>query len=210
MQAAALSLALQHPEADAEIVVLDLLPTDLAAAGNLAGFVRALTTTGAAVEHLRGGDVPAYLSRLTDVVEARQTQHDTTLYVVAFGLDRARRLAELDLTSGAVSTPADGLRALLRDGPPVGAHLLAWWSSVRVMREQLGFDAADTIDGLLALRISAGDVQDLFGPFTVWKPEGPRGLLHDRTESADPHVIVPFRPLSAADVRTLGDEPWDS
>ena len=57
-------------------------------------------------------DLPTLLAALAD---------DLPTYLVVFGLDAAAAPQEL---------PPDRLRALLRDGPPAGRHLLGWWRAV--------------------------------------------------------------------------------
>ncbi len=202
LQAAALSLAAQHGGDGAQIVIVDLLPETTSTACNMNEFTNILGTSGVTVTRYDNKNVDDYLISLNDMIESRQPD-DAPVYVVAFGLDRVRKFRHLDMARGATVTPADGVHALLRDGPPVGAHLLAWWSSLRVMNEHLGLEASGTVDGILALRVTSNDAQDLFGPFTVWKPDGPRGLLHDRVESSEPSVIVPFRPLMTAQIDTV-------
>ncbi|GAA3755746.1 hypothetical protein HDA32_004138 [Spinactinospora alkalitolerans] len=210
VQAAAVSLALQHPARDCEFVVLDLLPAETSDTLGVDALERTLTRLGAGVLRLGRTKVDPYLRKLPGMLEERQAgTPGSSLYVIGLGLDRLRLSREFDLSGGGAATPADGLHALLKHGPPVGAHLLAWWSSVRVMNEHVGLEAQDTIDGILGLRISGRDVQDLFGPLVTWNPRGPRGLLHDRT-GGEPTTIVPFGPITEDDVRALTAEPWDA
>ncbi|MEN3611257.1 FtsK/SpoIIIE domain-containing protein [Plantactinospora sp. ZYX-F-223] len=122
-------------------------------------------------------------------------------YLVALGLDE---LAAADL-------PADRLRALLRDGPARGVHLLGWWRAVRPFTDLVAVPptpeppadpepgsvagtadaAAAGIDGLLFLDVPEPEVTRLLGRPVGWHPRPGRALLYDRrTDLAS--LVVPY------------------
>jgi S-DNA-T family DNA segregation ATPase FtsK/SpoIIIE len=108
-------------------------------------------------------------------------------YLVVFGMDA--------VSSG--SLPSDRLRALLREGPARGVHLLSWWRGLRRFSEEVGGSAArEDMAGMVFLNVPGPDVSMLLGRPVDWQPRANRALLHDR--HADRTVtIVPFvRPES--------------
>jgi S-DNA-T family DNA segregation ATPase FtsK/SpoIIIE len=108
-------------------------------------------------------------------------------YRVVFGMDA--------VSSGTL--PTDRLRALLREGPARGVHLLSWWRGLRRFSEEVGGSAArEDMAGMVFLNVPGPDVSMLLGRPVDWQPRANRALLHDR--HADRTVsIVPFvRPES--------------
>jgi S-DNA-T family DNA segregation ATPase FtsK/SpoIIIE len=101
-------------------------------------------------------------------------------YRVVFGMDAA--------PPGTLG----GLRALLREGPSAGAHLLSWWRGVRRFSEEIGGSMGrEDVAGLLFLNVPQSDVSLLLGRPVDWQPRENRALLHDR--HADRTVtVVPF------------------
>jgi DNA segregation ATPase FtsK/SpoIIIE, S-DNA-T family len=100
-------------------------------------------------------------------------------YRVIFGMDAAK-------------LPTDRLRALLRDGPANGAHLLSWWRGTRRFTEEVGGSAGrEDMAGMLFLNVPGPDVSLLLGRPVDWQPRENRALLHDRHADRTT-VIVPF------------------
>ncbi len=100
-------------------------------------------------------------------------------YRVIFGMDAAK-------------LPTDRLRALLREGPAGGAHLLSWWRGTRRFTEEVGGSAArEDVAGMLFLNVPGPDVSLLLGRPVDWQPRENRALLHDRHADRTA-VIVPF------------------
>ncbi|MEE6307479.1 FtsK/SpoIIIE domain-containing protein [Plantactinospora veratri] len=125
-------------------------------------------------------------------------------YLVAFGMD------ELAAASG---LPAERLRAMLRDGPGRGVHLLGWWRSVGPFADlvavpavpeppaaavpedvaETAVAAAATVDGLLLLDVPEPEAARLLGRPVRWRPRPGRALLYDRrTDLAS--LVVPYGP----------------
>ncbi|MEO3925347.1 FtsK/SpoIIIE domain-containing protein [Micromonosporaceae bacterium B7E4] len=121
-------------------------------------------------------------------------------YLVVFGLDEL-----------AADLPADRLRALLRDGPARGVHLLGWWRTVGPFTDLVAVPPAPEppadpepdsdagtvdappagIDGLLFLDVPESEVTRLLGRPVGWHPRAGRALLYDRrTDLAN--LVVPY------------------
>lgn len=205
LQAAACSLALQEVAADACFTVINLLPQARAERAGMTRFVEALQLTGAAVLQPSARNLAKTLADLADEIMTRQqaSAQSAPHYVVAFGMERATRLQDIDLATG--RAPADSLQDLLRDGAQVGVHLLASWGNVRSYLEQLGFRATDTMEGVLLLRATQKDAVDLFGPFVTWTSPANRGLFRDVAQASDPVPIVPCGPFRATDVAAVAE-----
>lgn len=212
LQACALSLALQHPDSDATFTVFDLLTKAQSDQARFSDFLSSLSQLGAAVETYGDDDLADGLAAVAADLAQRSADRDArslTRYVLAFGLDRARRMTEVDFSSSA-TTPVDNLRAILRDGPALGVHLMAWWANARTFKDHLGYEASGLVDGLALFRVASTEVVDLLGPFVTWSPRANRALLRDAAQSEIPVAIVPFAPLSKSQHRVLTQEEWDS
>lgn len=100
-------------------------------------------------------------------------------YLVAFGME-------------AVRPPYDQFRALIRDGPTHGAHLIGWWRGLSRFTEQTGGSAGrEQVAGLVFLNLPPGDVDVLVGQPMQWQPRPNRALFYDRHTNRG-QVIVPF------------------
>jgi hypothetical protein len=111
---------------------------------------------------------------------AEELDLDRPGYRVVFGMDA--------VAPGALP----GLRALLREGPGRGVHLLSWWRGLRRFTEETGGSAGrEDVAGLLFLNVPQQDVAMLLGRSLDWQPRANRALLYDR--HADRSVsLVPF------------------
>ncbi|MEV1329563.1 FtsK/SpoIIIE domain-containing protein [Micromonospora costi] len=103
-------------------------------------------------------------------------------YLVIFGADRA----------GADDLPVDRLRALLREGPPAGRHLLAWWRVVPPFAALLGpEDAVDKLAAVAAVDVPGAQLTAVFHRPVEWRPRPDRVVLWDGPDERGV-VLVPF------------------
>ncbi|WP_422772201.1 FtsK/SpoIIIE domain-containing protein [Plantactinospora sp. WMMC1484] len=218
---------------------LAVLGTDPAAAGVLAGAARGLAARHPAwsVEFVIATAGPDPVA--TALAAALGRRHRVDLvgtagladalalpgpgYLVAFGLDDLLPAAPAPDGLAPGGPPAAGLvpggptagrlRALLRDGPARGVHLLAWWRATRPFADLVpvppepgppadpepgvGTDvepeaaAPATIDGLVFLDVPGPEVTRLLGRDVLWRPRPGRALLYDRrTDRAS--LVVPY------------------
>ena len=101
---------------------------------------------------------------------------------MVFGLDAPRR-EEL---------PLERLRALLREGPPAGRHLLGWWRSVPPFAGLLGPEGE--VDKLTAVAVPTCRARSLrrsSGRPVQWRPRPGRAVLWDGPDDRGT-VLVPF------------------
>ena len=204
LQTATLSLALQHPLGDAEFVSLDLLDDVTAQRNNHESWLNLMERLGFPVRRVPRPEIAAYLQELAERLNERLQMPVT--YVLGFGLDRAGNLETPDMFA---HRPLDDLQTILRDGPVNSVHLIAWWSNAATFKSHLGFGGEGFVETLLMLRLDKSAVQDFLGPFVTWSVRDNRGLLSDRTQLAEPLVIVPFAPLENRDATLFLNSDWD-
>ncbi|HWH00125.1 MAG TPA: FtsK/SpoIIIE domain-containing protein, partial [Pilimelia sp.] len=173
LDAAARGLSVQHPPGAARFVLASLVADGDALAGALAADLaeRHPVTTVDAAGLSAAWDEPG------------------PGYLVVFGMDAAAG-------GGAGRLPGDRLRALLRDGPARGVHLLSWWRGTRRFTEELGLAGREDVAGLLFLNVSGADATMVVGQPVDWQPRPNRALLFDRHADRGT-VVVPFLGVSA-------------
>ncbi|WP_344610617.1 FtsK/SpoIIIE domain-containing protein [Dactylosporangium salmoneum] len=204
LQAAAVSLALQHPAGDAEFTIFDLLDP-VTYGETTSALVDLLNRLGFAPEvhneRRNGAAVVAAAAAM------REGGAGVTRYVIGFGLDRSvdlDRPASLDEPE----SPAEALQALLADGPNRGTHVLAWWASAGAFSRQRGHGEATMPASLVALRMDGRSLMDLVGPGLTWGGADDRALLW-APRDAGHEVLVPAAPLDARAARALLRVEWD-
>ncbi|MGC5018041.1 FtsK/SpoIIIE domain-containing protein [Micromonospora sp. DT47] len=184
LHAAALSLARQHAPGEAEFVLAPLVEAADELADDTAAGIKAaghpVTQVDAAGLRQRIGELTA------DPGERGRT------YLVVFGMDAAAAtLARTD--PGSYRSGHDDLRALLRQGPGHGVHLLGWWRGLRRLADDLGGSQnRDDVACLVALNVPAGDLGLHLGVTDLaYVPRADRALLVDR-HAQRTALIVPF------------------
>jgi DNA segregation ATPase FtsK/SpoIIIE, S-DNA-T family len=165
VDAAARSLAAQHEPGTVSFLVASLV-------------VAANPVARRLVADLRAAGHP---TTTTDAARLAQDLDPTRPgYLVAFGMEAAG------------GPPYDRFRALVRDGPTHGAHLVGWWRGLSRFTEQTGGSAGrEDVAGLVFLNLPPGDVDLLVGQPMQWRPRPNRALCYDR-HTGRAAVIVPF------------------
>ncbi|MEU6074964.1 FtsK/SpoIIIE domain-containing protein [Micromonospora sp. NPDC047074] len=103
-------------------------------------------------------------------------------YLVVFGLD----------VPTPEQLPPERLRALLRDGPPAGRHLLGRWRTVPSFAALL--EPGDEVDKLAAVAVvdlPGAQLTSVFGRPVQWRPRPGRAVLWDGPGEQGT-VLVPF------------------
>lgn len=236
VQAAALSLAMQHPRMDATFVVLSLLPPDVAEATGLRQLIEALEYSGNEVVVPGPQDMPAYLASLVGEIQSRYTDVDPPVtYIVAFGLDRLPRFeveltlpapsdtsvevpdpsgwgsAEPDAESGTYrASPQDGLKLLLTEGPNYGLHLLSWWSTYQGLESRIPYSVMDGFQGRVGFQVSKNDMKALMQR-AVNFPEisTNRAYYSDTRLGQEPMTVIPVASMTDQELRTLKNQEWN-
>lgn len=124
-------------------------------------------------------------------------------YLVVFGLDGPASHERPANGPAPHKFPPDRLRALLRDGPPAGRHLLGWWRTVpaftAVARPE---DDLDKLAAVVAVDVPAAQLTALFGHPVQWRPRPGRAMLWDGPAERG----VPLVPFAGPDTEP-GIEP---
>ncbi|MFF5172154.1 FtsK/SpoIIIE domain-containing protein [Micromonospora sp. NPDC000089] len=184
LRAAALSLARQHGPGEAQFVLAPLVEAATELADDTAAGIKA---AGHPVELV---DAAGLRDRLASAATADAPAGRT--YLVVFGMDAAApALAGTDPQT--YRSGHDDLRALLRDGPGRGVHLLGWWRGLRRLADDLGGSQnRDDVGCLVALNVPAADLGLYLGVHDLaHTPRADRALLVDR-HAQRTALIVPY------------------
>ncbi|TDC48761.1 cell division protein FtsK [Micromonospora sp. KC207] len=199
LRAAALGLARQHASGGARFLLAPLVAAVAPVADATAA---ALAAAGHPVERLdpaglrdriaalaaapSGAAVPPGVGQPADQPGAGRT------YLVLFGADAASAaLAGTDPTT--FRSGLDDLRALLREGPGRGVHVLGWWRGLRRLADDLGgAHHRDDVACLVALNVPGTELGLHLGEHDLaYTPRADRALLVDRHDQRT-RLIVPF------------------
>ncbi|QSE87878.1 AAA family ATPase (plasmid) [Rhodococcus pseudokoreensis] len=204
LQTAALSLALQHPAGDARFVSIELLDDSTASRNNMGPWHHLMARIGFPVDIIDRNGILNFLQEQADAIAEADPAGPAT-YILAFGLDRIGRL---DTPDAFANTPAEVLRAVLRDGPTKSVHVLGWWANTATYQAHLGFAGDGMVDVMVFLRVDQSAVHDFLGPFVTWTVRDNRALWTDRTQLPEPTVLVPFSPVGDQDARVITTAEW--
>lgn len=202
LQSAATSLAYLREPGSARFLILNLLAAKSPDQAVVLRLKEAIQALGHEAEMAGPDQLIPTISQLAGEISTRRAgAAPSPVYVIAFGMDRAPNLRQLNQET--FTQPIDALHTVWREGSQLGIHLLGWWANVRSYNDQLGMEASGTIDAMVLLRVSSQDVIDLLGPFVQWAAPSNRALLRDVAEASDPLVFVPFGALSENDIEEL-------
>ncbi|MFC4150243.1 FtsK/SpoIIIE domain-containing protein [Micromonospora mangrovi] len=185
LRATTLGLARQHAPGTARFLLAPLAAGTVDRADDLA---MTLAAAGHPVERL---DVAALRARIPLLATPPGGAPSRT-YLVVFGVDAASAtLAATDPVT--FRSGHDELRALLRQGPGHGVHLLGWWRGLRRLGEDLGgAQHRDDVTCLVALNVPGGELGLHLGVHDLsYTPRAGRALLVDRHDHRT-SLIVPF------------------
>ncbi len=189
LRAAALSLARQHAPGEAAFLLAPLVAAADPAADDTAA---ALTAAGHRVDRLDAAALRARISTLATGTGDSGGTPPGRSYLVVFGMDAAAGLlAETDPAT--FRSGHDDLRALLRQGPGHGVHLLGWWRGLRRLADDLGgTQNRDDVACLVALNVPGAELGLHLGMHDLaYTPRADRALLVDRHDHRV-RLIVPF------------------
>ncbi|MFJ8578740.1 FtsK/SpoIIIE domain-containing protein [Micromonospora sp. NPDC093277] len=185
LRSATLSLARQHTPGTARFLLAPLASGSTGLADDLA------MTLAAAGHPVRRLDIPALRAQLAELA-AGPASSDGRTYLAVFGMDVASgALAATDPDT--FRSGHDDLRAVLREGPARGVHLLGWWRGLRRLGEDLGgTQNRDDVACLVALNVPGADLGLHLGAHDLtYTPRDGRALLVDRHDQRT-DLIVPF------------------
>ena len=191
IEAAALSLACQHPRGDARFVICDFARDELYSQRR-PEFDCALRRLGFSLECLSPASFADELKALLD-----DGRTGDSVYVFGLGFDRWHP----QMDPYAQNPP---LQDFTVRGPADGMHLIGWWSKASSFREQtMGYGSADAFDAKLFLRLDERSVQSLIGPFSHWRPQENRALASDSVTFSGDVTFLPYAPMAEGDAPAL-------
>jgi len=168
MATAMVNLSAHHAPNTAEFYVLDGTPADTPEAGALARIAATLPQQTQVVEWR---DVETTLAALADESRRRQESgrdDEPSVYVLIHGLQRYRMLRRSDddfsfSVDGKDKPPEPGkqLAELLRDGPPLGIHILAWVDTATALERAFDRQTVREFDNRVLFQMSAADSSNL-------------------------------------------------
>ncbi|RLK12383.1 FtsK/SpoIIIE family protein [Micromonospora sp. M71_S20] len=199
LRAATLSLARQHAPGDARFLLAALVTAAEPAADDTAAI---LTAAGHPVDRLDATGLRRHLGTLAAAPSAPAERGGLAAggaapaagrtYLVVFGVDAASGvLAVTDPDT--FRSGHDDLRAVLRQGPGQGTHLLGWWRGLRRLADDLGgAHNRDDVACLVALNVPGAELGLHLGVHDLaYAPRPDRALLVDRHDQRT-RLIVPF------------------
>ncbi|MFR9777845.1 FtsK/SpoIIIE domain-containing protein [Micromonospora sp. MS34] len=185
LRSAALSLARQHTPGTARFLLAPLAPGTTVLADDLA------MTLAAARHPVRRLDATELRTHLAEAAGGSD-RPGGRIYLVVFGMDAAAgALAAADPAT--FRSGHDDLRAVLREGPAHGVHLLGWWRGLRRLGEDLGgTQHRDDVACLVVLNVPGADLGlHLNAHDLSYTPRDGRALLVDRHDQRTV-LMAPF------------------
>ena len=197
--AAIVSLAAQLPRKSARIMILDGSPPDSPQAGVLSHLASVLSDICRLVPW-RG--VEETIAELAGEARTRvqADQHNAPAAIlVIYGLQRYRALRRneeafgLSLDATAESRPDVQFSELLRDGPGVGIHVLAWADTLSTLERTLDRQSLREFDHRVLFQMSAADSSNLIDSPIANQLGLHRALLYSEEQGG----LEKFRPYAA-------------
>jgi hypothetical protein len=180
---------------DVELTVVDLMAVD-------GPVERTATQLGVAVRRRRDfADVVALLGEIADGREPSRALGDTTHVLVLNGLGKVREL-DVDDFSDEAQALGDRLHALLRDGPEVGVHTIAWCDSVAGVDRRIGRRMEREFGAHVAFTMSPEDSIRFCDSDAAASLQAREALLVD----LDHGVSTKFQPSDSPELELLGEE----
>lgn len=192
--AAMISLAAQLSPTDARFVLLDSASDAAAREPGARAIAEALPHDAQAIRPREAGDA------LADVVAVVRSRHDggspsPAVVLLIDGLHRFRALRHVDDFSFSMDedkppSPDKLLAEILRDGPEVGVHVIAWCDSANNLNRMMERATQREFEMRVLMQMSAADSTAL-----IDSPEASRiGLQRAVYASEDAGVFEKFRP----------------
>jgi hypothetical protein len=203
LSAAMVSLAAQHPAAGpgaATFYVLDATPADSPLAGT---FERVRASLPHDVRLVEWRAVPDAMNEIASELQARRDGVSTAtgpVYVLVYGLQRYRILRKseeefsfsTDPDAEKKPDPGKQFADLIREGPAMGLHLLAWADTPIAVERTLERAALREFDHRILFQMSANDSSNLIDSPAANKLGFHRALAYSEEQG----VLEKFRPYA--------------
>ncbi|MEN6424695.1 MAG: FtsK/SpoIIIE domain-containing protein [Phycisphaerales bacterium] len=200
MSAAIVSLAAQYPISSARFVILDGSPPDAPGAG---AFERIAAVMPHDCRNVGWHDVADVIAELAQEVDRRMMEgrhNASSIFLLVFGLQRYRMLRRNEDSFGfsrdeeAKPHPDIQFADLLREGPTVGVHTLAWANTLSTLERTLDRQTIHEFDHRVLFQMSAADSSNLIDSPIANQLGLHRALLHSEeqggTERFRPYAMI--------------------
>jgi DNA segregation ATPase FtsK/SpoIIIE-like protein len=199
MLACMISLAAQHTPAAASFVILDGTPADSPMAGM---FDRVRASLPQASKQVEYRAVPEAIAELHAELQRRQSgsdAHPPSIYLMIYGLQRYRALRHQEesfsFSSGDEEKPPQTdkqFAELLREGPALGIHVLAWCDTPIAVERTLDRASMREFDHRILFQMSAADSSNLIDSPAA----GKLGFYRALSYSEEQGTLEKFRPYA--------------
>lgn len=192
------------------LAVIDGTPDDSEYADHLRNVMAALGLPSAVVNR---SDIPTVLNDLSAELDRRQKGETerTPRFLIVHGLHRLRELRKPEEEYGfgrkgeKQATPGEQFAALLRDGPPVGLHVIAWCDSLTNLQRALDRQGLKEFALRALFQMSAADSSNLIDSPAASRLGRNRALYveegSERPEKFRPYGLPPLSWL-----RSVGEQ----
>jgi len=208
MTGAVVCLASQLPHSVVEFVILDGSAPDSAQAG---AFARVTSVLPHRCRIVAWNDVPAVIAELNRKANQRieADQNDgTTVVLLVYGLQRYRMLRRNEDAFGfsmgseeATPRPEVQFAGLLRDGPAVGIHVIAWADTLGTLERTFDRQTIREFDHRILFQMSAADSSTLIDSPAANQLGFHRALLYSEEQGG----LEKFRPYGPLPDNWLAD-----
>ncbi len=192
------------------IAVIDGTPDDSEYADYLRGVADALGLSSAVVNR---ADIPTVLGELSAELDRRQKgeAERTPRFLLVHGLHRLRELRKPEEDYGfgrkgeKQATPGEQFAALLRDGPPVGLHVVAWCDSLTNLQRALDRQGLKEFALRALFQMSAADSSNLIDSPAASRL-GRNRALYVEEGSERPEKFRPYGLPAMSWLRSVGEQ----
>ncbi|WZP00665.1 FtsK/SpoIIIE domain-containing protein [Isosphaeraceae bacterium EP7] len=209
MASCLLSLAAQLPPSQVRFILIDGTPVDASTAGVLASMTEGLPHR---VDMVGTRDVGTAFNALGEELERRQgdaSAEAQAVFVLIHDLQRFRDLRRAEDSYGGfgsygaekVVSPAERLATLLREGPPLGIHVLAWADSLNNANRSFDRPAMREFSSRVLFQMSPADSSNLVDGPAASRLGTNRAYLHEEEQGR----LEKFRPFGLPTAEFLAD-----
>lgn len=197
VEAAGISIAKQAKAKESmDFVVLDMLNEVDRDANHVGDWLDAMKRSGQNISIVSRYNFVQWLDDFNAKLSSR-TDENNPVYVLGLGVDRA----------GAFERSQEkAFQALLSQGPISNVHVIAWWSNGTAFLRQMGLAKTQSFDATMIYFGAIDVAKSVYGPLTDWKGQENRGMYFDKESMTDPVKVIPYMPLSAAELSQLWKE----
>jgi hypothetical protein len=200
LNSAIISLAAQHRLASARFVILDGTPGDSALAGTFQRVESAVSNNVQIVDYRAVPDAVAEVYAEMLRRQSAEDPHPPAIYLIIYGLQRYRALRHQE-ESFSFSSSDDGPKPpqpdkhfaeLLREGPALGIHTLAWCDTPVALERTLDRASMREFDNRILFQMSASDSSNLIDSPAAGKLGFHRALAYSEEQG----TLEKFRPYA--------------